>query len=226
LGYIIQHRLSYPIEVLEEKNNNLIKASLTSFKGLNNSPTDLTIPYKDYTIESSTTFTKINTEVRSNSNNNTELIIDTKYKVKGEYLFDQFGNLKTYQKTDDIPISFIYGYTSSQLVVEAKNVDFASLNSAVTTLQPNFETFLQDLGDFTDLNKRADWKTFNSSLRSKLPNARIVSYTYIPMIGMTSKTDENGIATYYFYDALGRLIFEQDDKNNIVKKYDYHYTGQ
>lgn len=58
-------------------------------------------------------------------------------------------------------------------------------------------------------------------------NARVTTYTHSPLIGMTSQTDANNneISTYQ-YDSFGRLIFEQDEDGNVVKKYCYNYVGQ
>jgi YD repeat-containing protein len=57
-------------------------------------------------------------------------------------------------------------------------------------------------------------------------DAVMTTYTYDPLIGMTSSTDANNITTYYDYDGLGRLFLIKDDKGNILKKYDYQYAGQ
>ncbi|MCX6248503.1 MAG: hypothetical protein NTW10_12320 [Bacteroidetes bacterium] len=226
------HQLSNPMETIEAKNNQLIKANLTTYKTLddNNSSTSIPVPYREYAIESNTPFTKDNTVVTENSGTGLyELTFDSKYKMKAEYSFDQYCNMISYLKTDDYPIAYYYGYSSTLPVIEAKNVTSSGLNSAVSGIpivNGNFENFIKDIGDLNNQTKRDNWRTFNSSLHTALPSARITTYTYIPLIGITSKTDENGIATYYCYDALGRLICEKDDKNNIVKKYDYHYTGQ
>ncbi|MBV5342330.1 hypothetical protein JZU68_01495 [bacterium] len=66
-------------------------------------------------------------------------------------------------------------------------------------------------------------------LRNGLPNALITTYTYKPMVGMTSATDPRGVTTYYEYDDFNRLkqtyIIENGEKK-ILQKYDYHYTNQ
>jgi YD repeat-containing protein len=49
------------------------------------------------------------------------------------------------------------------------------------------------------------------------------TYTYAPLIGITSHCDASGKLTYYSYDGLGRLHMIQDQYGNILKRYDYEY---
>lgn len=57
-------------------------------------------------------------------------------------------------------------------------------------------------------------------------NAQMTTYTYTPLIGMTSQCDVNNKITYYEYDGLGRLDLIRDQDKNIIKKYCYNYAGQ
>jgi YD repeat-containing protein len=59
-----------------------------------------------------------------------------------------------------------------------------------------------------------------------LNGALITTYTYNPLVGITSQTDPNGVATYYEYDSMGRLWRINNDKGNVLKQYDYHYSTQ
>lgn len=52
-------------------------------------------------------------------------------------------------------------------------------------------------------------------------NARMVTYTYTPMYGITSKCDENNTVSYFEYDSMGRLKIVRDQNGMILKIYDY-----
>lgn len=54
-------------------------------------------------------------------------------------------------------------------------------------------------------------------------DAIMTTYTYAPLIGMTSQTDPAGITTYYEYDDFGRMEAMKDQNGDVVKAYDYNY---
>lgn len=54
----------------------------------------------------------------------------------------------------------------------------------------------------------------------------MTTYTYDPLVGMTSATDAKGEVTYYEYDDLQRLINIKDKDGNVLKHISYHYQGQ
>ncbi len=63
-------------------------------------------------------------------------------------------------------------------------------------------------------------------VRLYLSTATMKTYTYDPLIGITSMTDQNNISTYYEYDDFGRLKYIKDENKNILKAYDYHYKSE
>ncbi|PWG77859.1 hypothetical protein, partial [Pararcticibacter amylolyticus] len=54
-------------------------------------------------------------------------------------------------------------------------------------------------------------------------DARMTTYTYEPLTGMSSSTDEKGNTVYYQYDSFGRLQYIKDRSGAILKDYTYHY---
>ncbi len=63
-------------------------------------------------------------------------------------------------------------------------------------------------------------------LRLYPAGAQMTTYTYAPLIGMTSQCDVNNRITYYQYDDFGRLMLVRDQDKNIIKKICYNYAGQ
>jgi len=56
--------------------------------------------------------------------------------------------------------------------------------------------------------------------------AQMTTFTFEPLIGMTSQCDINNIVTYFIYDASNQLQLIKDQDGNILKKICYNYAGQ
>jgi uncharacterized protein RhaS with RHS repeats len=54
----------------------------------------------------------------------------------------------------------------------------------------------------------------------------MTTFTYDPLIGMTSATDAADKTTYYEYDEFQRLKRVKDEHGNIITHQLYHYKGQ
>lgn len=62
-------------------------------------------------------------------------------------------------------------------------------------------------------------------LRLYPANAQMTTYTYTPLVGMTSQCDVGNRITYYEYDGLQRLKRIRDQDYNILKTYEYQYQA-
>jgi len=62
-------------------------------------------------------------------------------------------------------------------------------------------------------------------LRLYPSNAQMTSYTFAPLIGMTSQNSAANGINYFEYDANGRLKLVRDINNNIVKTFNYKYQS-
>jgi hypothetical protein len=62
-------------------------------------------------------------------------------------------------------------------------------------------------------------------LRLYPANAQMTSYTFAPLIGMTSQNSAANGINYFEYDAHGRLKLVRDINNNIVKTFNYKYQS-
>ena len=68
--------------------------------------------------------------------------------------------------------------------------------------------------------------SLRTTLKTTNPDAMITTYTYDPLVGVTSMTDTKGDEIRYFYDANQRLIKATDKDGNILSENAYNYKPQ
>ncbi|GEM_PF-4477058 len=135
-----------------------------------------------------------------------------------EYEYDSEGSKKPIQETidydnDEFNITYIWGYNYTYPIAKIENATYDDALSALTHSIDDLQTKGSD--DLIDI--------FND-LRDDLTNAMITSYTYSPLIGMTSQTDPRGETIYFNYDGFGRLEEIRVDDEKIMEQYEYHYA--
>jgi hypothetical protein len=130
------------------------------------------------------------------------------------YDYDNFNNPLSLSKSNDLQKVYIWGYNKTFPVAEVIGISYNNIMTVIN--QSVLDNPLNDATLRTELNK----------IRINFPSAQVMSYTYNPLIGMTSQTDINGRTTYFFYDEYGRLAVVKDKDGKIVKKLCYNYLGQ
>ncbi|MEZ2443355.1 RHS repeat domain-containing protein [Chitinophaga sp. RCC_12] len=127
--------------------------------------------------------------------------------------YDNFGNIRQQGKFNDASEVYLWGYDNQYPVAKIVGSDYATVAPIVNATILNSPLTDQQLRD--ELNK----------LRAALPNALVTTYTYIPLLGVTSETDNRGLTSYYEYDAQGRLKTIKDQDGKIVKLIEYQYRA-
>ncbi len=127
----------------------------------------------------------------------------------------------------------IWGYNKTQPIAKIKNATYSQVSSLVAELQLKSNQDDDRQVDIINSNstisyqgKEGALRLALANLRNSLPNAMVTTYTYDPLIGVTSITDPKGYTTYYEYDEFNRLRQVKDQDGKILSKNEYHYKDQ
>lgn len=122
------------------------------------------------------------------------------------------GNVLEYSLENGTPVSIIWGYNKSQPIAKIENAVYSQVSSYAANLQ-----------NLSNTGTEADLITALNTLRTVLPNAMVTTYTYKPLVGVSTITDPKGYTTTYTYDNAGRLEFVKDNAGNILSENQYNY---
>jgi len=95
------------------------------------------------------------------------------------------GRLLEQQRSNDVKEVYLWGYSNTYPVAKILGINSETVFQYIS--QSQIDAAVSDDGSLRNLF---------SSLRSNLPNAIIESYTYKPLVGITSKTDAAGRTTF------------------------------
>lgn len=128
-------------------------------------------------------------------------------------LYNNYGNVVEQQYTNGAKEVFLYGYKGLYPVAKIINASYIQLAGLIN------QDYLSGITDDITL------RNYLNTLRNSLPNAQVTTYTYSPLIGITSQTDAKGKTIFYEYDSFQRLKNIRDHYGNIVKNNEYHYKN-
>jgi len=149
-------------------------------------------------------------------------VSDGSTKTAGTFdLYDEQGNLLQSTSAVGIPNAIVYGYDKTQPIARIQGATYAQVapyiqaivdaSNADAANPANEQTLLTALDNFRQL--------------SVLQNMQITTYTYDPLIGVTTSTPPNGIRAIYKYDANNRLEKVVDMNGVTLKEYEYNYKN-
>ncbi len=113
--------------------------------------------------------------------------------------YDAQGNLLQYHTEDGLYTSILWGYNGQYPIAKVEGATYDQISGYATNI---------------------------NGLRTALPNAMVTTYTYEPLVGVTSITAPNGQIQTFTYDEFHRLYQVKDHTGKILKEYEYHYQTQ
>lgn len=131
--------------------------------------------------------------------------------------YDTKGNILQAIDKSGVRIAYIWGYNSMYPVAQISGGTYASAISYVNTTVINNPLT-------TDAQMRTELNNIRTGLASS--TVQVTTFTYEPLIGMTSQTNPVGKTNFYEYDGFNRLTTIKNQDGNIVKKICYKYDGQ
>jgi YD repeat-containing protein len=125
--------------------------------------------------------------------------------------YDDKGNIQQYTLESGSSVTFIWGYGRTQPSAKIENATIAQVTAAL------------GVSDLSTVNE-SNFTAINN-LRTGLPNAMITTYSYIPLVGVSTIIDPKGYTTTYTYDNFNRLQSVKDQDGKILSENQYHYKN-
>ncbi len=151
----------------------------------------------------------------SKDNSKGDQLFYTEEKVN---LYDHYGNIIEFENQTGVKTVNIWGYDKTLLVAKLEKASYSEVpQNLITAIQS-----ASDTGNETALLTALE----NLRNDSALAGAMITTYTYKPLVGVTSETDYKGDTRTYEYDPFGRLIQVKDKEGNSLTENEYHYRTQ
>ncbi len=215
--------IGLPIKVETVINGNFSNGIVSKYN-------DFGKPYESYSYESNSLI--------SPPTHDENIYVPLNYTKRINSIYESVSQqMVEYSPSNDISTSYIWAFDKTYPIIEGQNVSYLVLQSAVSSAigqmsgYASIDELMTDLiGKMNDEqgNLKSVWSDFNMYLRNEpsLANSIFTTYTYDPLVGMTSQTDPNGQTTYYTYDELGRLTMVSDFEGNPITKTAYHYSEE
>ncbi|MDO6433303.1 hypothetical protein Q4E93_22015 [Flavitalea sp. BT771] len=205
-----RNMLNYPVETIAYLDTNITGSVLNTYKQVIFNSDTMYLMDKQYKLEISSplsSFTMFNGTGKDAHYSSTN-IEATKYDSKGNLLEvkDQSGIVSTY----------LWGYNNQYPVAKITG-------SNSTTVGGFINQAILDNPATTDQQMRTEINKIRTGLSGA--KALISTYTYKPLVGITSETDPRGKTKYYEYDGFGRLNRIRDQDQNIIKTFEYQYQA-
>lgn len=146
--------------------------------------------------------------------------------------YDNKGNLLQYTTNIDentgegFPTTLVYGYNQTLPIVKIEGAKVSDLKFILTPIgSPGIVALSdQDVDDASEKSLMEGLDEYRNNF--KLKDFMVTTFTYDPLIGITSVTPPNGVREIYKYDSNGKLNMVVDVNGNILNEYKYNVKPQ
>lgn len=138
--------------------------------------------------------------------------------------YDGHDNVAEIKGKDGTPATFLWGYSNRFPIAKIENATRAEVLEKMgypatsTNVLDTWSGFVRPSEDI--------WDKIHS-LRNSLPDARVTTYEYEPMKGVTAVTDPNKVVTRFEYDHYNRLTdsyyLDPDLQKAMLQRNIYHF---
>ncbi|MGN7707947.1 hypothetical protein [Chryseobacterium sp. 22543] len=220
--FVLRYMVGVPMSVTQYKNNTPISKTKVSFGTSWLGHTKL-LPLQQNTVP-------------------LNLINTSGELFQPEITYDQYdtkGNLIQYTTKEGIPVTILYGYNQTLPIIKIEGISYVGLMDVLgmddNLLAYNNLDICQKSNNDIDTGSEDLLIASLDNIRQNpnLLRTQITTYTYDPLVGLTSKTPSSGMREKYVYDASNRLIqvklLEKDALGVYVykasKEYKYNYKN-
>lgn len=210
----IQNRIATPVQTETYNNDVLLATQRTNYKDWGNS---IILPESVQTLKGTLSIL----------NPLEDRIVYHSYDTKG--------NPTEVSKKDGAHIVYIWGYNDTHPIAKLEGVTLNDIPQQSINNIKNASNLDDDRtvdiintdGSISYVDAEGLLRQNLNSLRNvtALKDVQITTYTYDPLIGVTSITDPRGQVIYYEYDDFNRLKFIKDQDRNILKENQYNYKN-
>lgn len=139
--------------------------------------------------------------------------------------YDERGNLIQYTSKENLGVAVIWGYNKTLPIAKVVGATHAQVSSLAESMVASSNA--DALADDSQAGStEASLLNLQKAFRNALPNHQVTTYTYDPLIGVTSITQPNGLQEFYIYSELtSELEKIVDSEGKIIKHFKYNYKN-
>ncbi|NQD72655.1 hypothetical protein HP439_18170 [Sphingobacterium shayense] len=212
-GEIYTQETKYPSDYSDPiyaamQQSNILSTIVEESRQIGNSTSTLKNIFSQRILDGKAQFLTSSTTSFINDNVNKKILMS---------YYDIYGNPQQVRRQDNAITCYLWGYDGQYPVAKIENATYQEVLGILGQTKINS----LNAANVSDETVRE----IVNSLRNhaNMRKAQISTYTYKPLVGMTSITDPRGTTEYYLYDGFQRLKHVLDFEANVLQDYRYNY---